>query len=51
MRIHACFEGFQQVAFGNIPNGEVNKICSFVARKLGKLCFVSRNNDWSQSSA
>jgi len=49
--MHALKVRFSASGFGNIPNGEVNRICSFIAGKLGKLRFVSCDNDWSQSSA
>ena len=47
----ACmFRRFSSSGFGNIPNGKVNKIRGFVARKLSKLCFVSCDDNWSEGS-
>ena len=44
------FQRFSVSGFGNISDGKVNRICSFVAGKLSKLCFVSCDNNWSQGS-
>ena len=51
-----CYENtcmfwrFALSGFRNIPDGKIDRICSFISRKLSKLSFVSCDNNWGQSS-